>query len=522
MTTLPLCKLDDPQARPNAVALQNPSADSSQDTAPRVIDGKLDTHWSVVGGGARTIVLQTKDGAKVGGECGTRLGVNIDSNYFQTESLGRLRFSITTDEKAVTASGLAADIESILLTDKSQRTPEQLTRLKKYFLMTTPLLAPQQAQIAALKASKTPYQTTLVMKERAVPRVTRVHHRGEYLQAREPIDHPAVPAVLPQIPEGAPLNRLTLARWMVSEENPLPARVTVNRIWSRYFGRGIVNTVEDFGVMGEKPSHPQLLDWLATEFQRQNWSMKSLHRLIVTSATYRQSSFVNKEGAEKDPQNVLMARGPRVRVEAETVRDIALAASGLLNEKLGGPSVFPPQPAGVSELSYGPLAWKVSDGPDRYRRGLYTFIKRTAMYPGLSTFDAPSSEVVCARRTRSNTPLQALTVLNDEVFVEAAQAMARRVAEEATDTDARLQRLFRLCVAREPDEKELNAVKTFYEKQLERFRADKAPDIAQVASLDPAKASSIELPGGMDLPQLAAMTVTARSVLNLDETITKE
>jgi hypothetical protein len=297
------------------------------------------------------------------------------------------------------------------------------------------------------------------------------------------------------------------------------ARVVMNRFWSLYFNRGIVNSVEDFGIMGEKPSHPELLDWLALEFQRQHWSMKSMHRLIVTSSTYRQASRVTPEHQQRDPQNVLLARGPRFRVESEIVRDIALASSGLLHQKLGGPSVFPPQPAGISELSYGPLKWNESTGPDRYRRGMYTFLKRTAMYPMQTTFDGPTAEVVCARRIKSNTPLQALTTLNDEVFVEAAQALARRVMEEEPSASAgeRAAQIFRLCVSRRPDEVEMKAVMDFYEAQLKRFREDKTVDPAAVALRDPAKK-----PQGMDLPELAAWTTVARSILNLDETVTKE
>jgi hypothetical protein len=243
-----------------------------------------------------------------------------------------------------------------------------------------------------------------------------------------------------------------------------------------------------------------------------------MHRLIVTSATYRQSSRVSPQLHQKDPSNVLLARGPRLRVEAETVRDIALAASGLLNEKIGGPSVYPPQPAGVSELSYGAMTWPTSDGPDRYRRGLYTYLKRTSPYPGLIVFDGPTSEVTCARRIRSNTPLQALTTLNDAVFIEAAQAMGRRVVEElqTQDADARIRQIFRLCVARTPDATELTKLRAFYDAQLKRFRTKQA-DPAPVALRDPKN-----VPSGMDVPEVAAWTMVARTVMNLDETVTKE
>jgi hypothetical protein len=323
--------------------------------------------------------------------------------------------------------------------------------------------------------------------------------------------------VLHPLPKDAPRTRLTLARWLVDDNNPLVGRVVMNRFWSIYFGRGIVPTTDDFGIMGEKASHPELLDWLATEFRREHWSMKAMHRLIVTSATYRQTSRVSPELLQKDPLNVLLARGPRLRVEGEIVRDIALSAAGLLEEKIGGPSVFPPQPDGVSDLSYGKLAWKTSEGPDRYRRGMYTFMKRTSPYPGLTTFDTPSPDMTCTRRIRSNTPLQALTVLNDEVFVEAAQAMAKRIVLlPANDVADRARYAFRLCVARPPREKELTQITSFFESQLKRFKAKEA-NPAQVALADPKNP-----PKDMDLPELAAWTTVTRAMLNLDETVTKE
>jgi hypothetical protein len=489
----------------------------ANDSVARAIDGKKDTHWTIPNGDAKphAAVFQLKSPAGHGG--GTRLNVALLQNYHQSENIGRLRISVTTDPRpGVEAAGVPEDVEAIVLSPAGQRSPEQAARLMLHFLSVTPLLATQQQAIAQLRASMPAQQTTLAMQERAVPRVTRIMHRGEFLQPKEEVGA-GVPAVLHKLPNGE-RNRMALARWLVAPQNPLIGRVTMNRVWATYFGRGIVNTVEDFGIMGEKPSHPELLDWLATEFVRQNWSMKSMHRLIVTSATYRQSSRVTPELLEKDPANVLLARGPRIRVQAETVRDIALAASGLLNNKIGGPSVYPPQPPGVAELSYGPLAWPTSEGPDRYRRGLYTYLKRTSPYPGLIVFDGPTSEVTCTVRIRSNTPLQALTTLNDAVFVEAAQALGRRVVEEveSDSPEERIRQMFRLCVARSPEPGEVEKVRAFYEKQLNRFRAKEA-DPAVVALPDP-KA----VPSGMDVPEVAAWTMVARTVMNLDETVTKE
>jgi mono/diheme cytochrome c family protein len=501
------------------INIASATADIGADSIDRAFDGKKDTHWTVLatgGGSAHEAVFKLKD--KIAGyDGGTLLDLSLVQNYFQSENLGRVRISVTTDANAVEATGLPADVEAIVMTPKENRTPEQTARLREHFLSVTPLLAAQHAEIADARASMPQYTTTLVMKERAIPRDTRIHHRGEYLQPTDPVDG-AVPSVLPPLPKDAPRNRLTLARWLVSTDNPLVGRVVMNRVWTQYFGRGIVNTVEDFGVMGERPSHPELLDWLATEFARQNWSMKAMHRLIVTSATYRQSSRLTPDLEKKDPQNVWLARGPRFRVEGEIVRDIALTSSGLLNGKVGGPSVFPPQPPGISELSYGPLKWVESVGPDKYRRGMYTFLKRTAMYPAMTTFDGPTAEVVCARRMKSNTPLQALTTLNDTVFMEAAQAMARRVIEAGPKDDtSRATEVFRLCIARKPDEVELKTVVDFYQSQLKRFQDDKKLNTSAIALADPNEKSA-----NATMPELAAWTTVARSILNLDETVTKE
>jgi hypothetical protein len=291
----------------------------------------------------------------------------------------------------------------------------------------------------------------------------------------------------------------------------------MNQLWQAYFGRGLVSTPEDFGTQGARPTHPELLDWLATELPRRGWSLKAIHRLIVTSATYRQRSRATPSLIARDPKNELLARGPRFRVEAEVVRDIALAASGLLNPAIGGPSVHPPQPDGVTALAYGQAPWPTSTGPDRYRRGLYTFLKRTSPYASFAVLDAPTSETACVRRERSDTPLQALTLLNDAVFVEAAQALARRLlAEGPSDTEGRVRFAFRLCLARPPRTEELEPLVAFYEDQLARFRAGEL-DAARVAGTD-----AKNPPRSAGPNELAAWTTVARALLNLDETITKE
>jgi Protein of unknown function (DUF1553) len=321
---------------------------------------------------------------------------------------------------------------------------------------------------------------------------------------------PAVPSMLPPMAPDVPRNRLGLARWLVSGTNPMTGRVTMNYQWAANFGKGLVRTVEDFGYQGERPTHPKLLDWLAVSLVEKGWSMKAMHRAIVTSATYRQSSGVSPEVLAKDPENRLLARGPRVRLEAEVIRDSVLKASGLLFERIGGPSVFPPQPPGVStEGAYGGLSWNVSPGGDRYRRGLYTYSKRTAPFAMAMTFDGPSGEVCVARREVSNSPLQALTLLNDPVFVEGSQALGARMAKGPGNVEERIGELFRLCVSRSPQPDEVSMLVHFYQNQRERL-ARKELDAAKIAGLV----------GDLAIDN-AAWTIVARAILNLDETVTK-
>jgi len=353
------------------------------------------------------------------------------------------------------------------------------------------------------------------MKEQEKPRETHLHIRGNFMNKGDKVSQ-GVPAVLQPLPEGAPLHRLTLAKWLVDPNNPLTARVIVNRIWFEYFGRGIVETVEDFGTQGSPPTHPELLDWLATQFMQSGWDLKALHRLIVNSATYQQSSRATPELLERDPANRFYARGPRFRAPAETVRDVILAASGLLKPKIGGPSVYPHQPDGIWTQIYGDEKWTISNGADKYRRGLYTYWKRTSPYPAFMSFDAPSREYACTRRPRTNTPLQALNTLNDPAFVEAAQVMARRVTTlVGADPAKRAIYAFRTCVAREPRAHELERLVALYQDELARFRKDLK------AAEEMAFGKDAKAPEGFDVCELAAWTVVANVLLNLDETITK-
>jgi len=300
----------------------------------------------------------------------------------------------------------------------------------------------------------------------------------------------------------------------VDRRNPLTARVTVNRVWQHYFGKGLVATDNDFGTQGSPPTHPELLDWLASEFVELGWSQKKLHRLIVTSATYRQDSRHRADLAATDAENHWLGRQQRLRLEAETIRDAALTASGLLNGKIGGPSVFPPQPEGASKLGQIQRDWVTSEGPERYRRGMYTYFWRSSPHPGLMVFDAPDSTTSCTRRNRSNTPLQALTLLNDKGYYEFARALSRRILlEPATTESERLALAFQLCLARSPQKEEVSRMKMLLSQQMEGFRRSPA-DALQVTGAD--------IPTGIDIAQWAAWTSAARALLNLDEFVTRE
>ncbi|HXB71980.1 MAG TPA: PSD1 and planctomycete cytochrome C domain-containing protein [Candidatus Acidoferrales bacterium] len=372
--------------------------------------------------------------------------------------------------------------------------------------------------------------TTLVMRELPQPRETYVQLGGDFTRRGVPVQ-PAIPAVLPQLPAGAN-TRLDFAKWLVDPRNPLTARVTVNRIWQAYFGKGIVETENDFGKQGASPSHPELLDWLAGELVRQKWSQKAIHRLVVTSAAYRQSSKRRPETEAVDPDNKLLARQNRLRLEAEIIRDSALAASGLLTGTVGGPSVYPPIPEGAMSVTQVSGAWPTATGQDRYRRGLYTFFRRSAAYPGLAVFDAPDATSACTRRTRSNTPLQALTTLNDETFLEFAEGLAARVLKEAPpENKERIRYAYMLVLGRAPrpdEEERLQRVLTHrvdeYKTKPSRateliYKGGKFGPDGTPANPPPPKLAAM-LPS--DLLLEAAWTGVARVLLNLDDFLTRE
>ncbi len=345
-------------------------------------------------------------------------------------------------------------------------------------------------------------------------RNTHVHVRGNFLQPGDEVT-PDVPQAFGPLPNGAPHNRLGVAQWLVDANNPLTARVAVNRFWARLFGSGLVETEEDFGSQGTPPSHAELLDWLAVEFRGPlAWSMKGLCKTIVMSATYRQSSRIDTSKLEADPQNTLLSRGQRFRLPAETVRDQALAAAGLLSAKIGGPSVMPPQPPGVWRTTYSTLKWTTSAGEDRHRRALYTFWRRTSPYPSLLTFDAGSREVCMIRRVRTNTPLQALVTLNDPVYVEAAAALGQRIMGEAgPDAAARATYGFQLVLIRPAKPEETSRLVALHESALRKFREDGAAATALI------QAANQTVSMDSDTAEWAAWTVVGSCLLNLDETL---
>ena len=446
-----------------------------------------------------------------------------------TQAIGRFRLSITSDPDPLFIVSVPVKTRAAIDVPVGARSDAHRSEIASQFRAAAPALEPLRARIADLQRQieDLGIVSTLVMNERASHErpSTLFRERGSFLSPTEKV-HAGTPDVLPPLSGDAMPNRLGLARWLVHPDNPLTARVAVNRAWEQIFGVGIVETSEDFGSQASPPSHPELLDWLATEFVRLGWSQKALHRLIVTSATYRQSADISPALLERDPANRLLARGPRFRMEAEMIRDTALAASGLLSRNVGGPSVFPPQPEGIWDNPYSDARWETSTGEDRYRRGIYTFVRRTSPYPSLATFDATSREFCTVRRVRTNTPLQALVMLNDEAFFEAARALAGRMMSDESvaerigvdaasngERDVRRVRAaygFRLCTSRVPTAAEVDRVVRAYEAQLVRFRSD------------PTAAAEVVGPTvDREIPERAAWTMVANALLNLDETLTK-
>lgn len=503
------------------VPLHSTKADYVQNgfTAAQVFDGKPETGWAVKGAVGKAHHLTLQLAAPADSTSGNKLFVRLEQNYDKAgeHTLGHFRLLGSSD---ITEESIApTDVVKILGEEPKRRNSVVIQPLWDWLEKVDPeiVAATHALDNAKSKLPKPPLMDARVIARRSTnPRPTHLLYRGDFLQPKEEVQ-PATLVVLPPIKSADPKNpsRLDFARWVVSAENPLTPRVTVNGIWGKLFGEGLVTTAADFGVRGAKPKHPELLDYLAAEFIKQGWSRKKLLRLILTSATYKQASGHRPEMQEIDPKNEFLWRQNRLRVEGEIVRDLYLAASGLLSPKLGGESVFPPMPADIAALSYaGNFSWKTSTGPDRYRRGLYTFFKRTAPYPDLTTFDCPDANTTNVKRTVSNTPLQALTTLNAEAYAEAAQALGKRLlAEPAKDDQARLNRALNLCVTRPGSERELTALRSLLDESRTYYRTH-----ADEAKL----ALGTHTTSGTAPEESAAWVAVARIVLNMDEFITRE
>ncbi|MDE3196977.1 MAG: PSD1 domain-containing protein [Acidobacteriota bacterium] len=487
------------------------------------IDGKDETSWGIdAGPGLRNLPRKAvfNAAAPISNPGDTILtfylrqnagGWNSDDN--QNNNLGRFRLSVTSAPGAV-ADPLPAHVRAILAIPRAQRSALQNAAVFSYWRTTVPEWKAENDAIAGIWREYPEGSSQLVLNERANPRTTHQLIRGDFLNPGKVVTA-GVPSFLNPLPADEPVNRLAFAKWLVARDAPTTARAFVNRLWLEYFGIGIVETVEDLGTQSSPPSHPQLLDWLAVEFMDRGWDIKAIQRLIVTSAAYRQSSNITPELLSKDPYNRLLARGPRFRVDGEIVRDIALEASGLLNPKVGGPSVYPPAPGFLflPPASYGPKVWNEANGQDKYRRALYTFRFRSVPYPMLQTFDTPNGESSCVRRARSDTPLQALTTLNEPLFLEAARALALKTLTEGGSTEqSRLNYASRRVLSRIPTSEESNVLLGLLEKEQQRFSGGTRDPLA----FEPA------VPAGVRPAEAAAWTAVSRVLLNLDEAITKE
>lgn len=439
-------------------------------------------------------------------------GWNSDDN--QTMNLGRFRISYTTSSQAK-ADPITDEVRALFQIPIAQRSAAQIDQIFSYWRTTVPEWEKENAQIETLWKQHPPGATQLVYQERPDPRKTHLLDRGDFLKKKQEIE-PGVPDFLNTLPQDTLMDRLTFARWLVDRKSPTTARAIVNRVWQAYFGMGIVSTSEDLGSQGAAPTHRKLLDWMSVWFMDEGWNLKKLHALIVSSRTYQQSSRVSSELYTKDPYNRFFARGPRFRVDAEIVRDIALKASGLLNPEVGGPSVYPPAPAFLFQkpASYGPKTWELSKDQDRFRRAIYTFRFRSVPYPVLQAFDAPNGDIATVKRNRSNTPMQALTTLNETLFMECAANLAKiTLAEQSATDEQRIKIAFRRCVSRHPSSSEIQLLTRFLTKERSYF-ADHSEEAKQLsATKNTTKSNTADF---------AAWVALSRVLLNMDETITKE
>ncbi|MDA1013788.1 MAG: DUF1553 domain-containing protein [Planctomycetota bacterium] len=512
--------LADADGNESKLKLKSARSDYSQPKWPAAaaIDGNEKTGWAVSPKFSEPHVV-IFDLAEPIETAGGKLRVRISQQYGNRLVLGRFRVSVssTAPELLKPIVSEAVDLAAI---PEAKRTPQQQQLLNDAFVRVWPKskdmfarIAKLDEQRAAIKPNPTPVMKELAANRR---RVSHIHIRGNFLQKGDKINA-GVPAVFGSLSPDGEQDRLAVARWLVSRENPLTARVIANRFWAKFFGIGLVETEGDFGTQGAQPSHPELLDWLAVHFRDNlKWSMKSLCRTIVLSAAYQQSSVVDPKTVDLDPRNRLLSRAPRFRLSAETVRDQSLAIAGLLSHKIGGPSVMPPQPPGIWKATYSSIKWSTSTGEDRFRRGLYTFWRRTSPYPSMLTFDAGSREVCVIRRVRTNTPLQALVTLNDPVFVEAAGALGKNSMKAAGDDQAKLSAAFRQTLIRHPARAELDAMHELLASTRKQWGGDvaQAKELIEVARMDvPTKDADAEV------IELAAWIVVGNVLLNLDETL---
>ncbi len=515
-----------PIAKPNAfrtVALVNPRADFSQPdwAVAGATDGNPATGWAVNGetGKRHAALFDLKQ--PIGDPQGVVLAITLKQQYGGQHTLGRFRIAVTEAVPPVNDDEIPGDVASIIKTPRAKRTAEQAARLASYHrtIDSTARKLKDALDAHAKAAPQPPKSVVPTLADNPQPPKTHIHLRGDFHRPGAEVQPGTLGVLNPLKSSGPAPTRLDLARWLVDPANPLTSRVAVNRVWAALFGRGIVNTPNDFGTRGDPPSHPELLDWLAVEFRNRGWSQKALIKLIVTSATYRQSSSHRPELTDRDANNVWLARQNRIRVEAEIMRDLALACSGLLSDRVGGPSARPPQPPGISDLTYaGSARWVESTGPDRFRRGMYTWFQRTSPYPMLMTFDAPDSNVCVVQRERSNSPLQALTMLNDVVFVECAQALARDlVSHEQGSREERLRALYKRCLGRAPSPDEIKVLTRLYDHFREQARAH-----PEAATKIVGTSAGMGAPTTRDVAETAAWVGLARAVMNLDEFMTRE
>lgn len=516
------------ELRPNgarSIAFASAQADFSQKDFPAadILDNPdpAGRGWAIAPRHAEPHTLTLTLAAPVVVGPGSNLVLTIEQlSKYEHATIARLRLARTADSRAAEFARVPAATLAVLRGPAAARTGGQQDAVREFYRSIAPSLQPERERLAGLKKKLDdlkPYTAVPIYRELAGDkrRQTRFQRRGNFLDTGPEMTE-GLPPSLSASPVRGPIDRLALARWLVDTNNPLTARVTANRLWESIFGIGLVRTSEEFGAQGEPPSHPELLDWLAVELQERGWDLKHLLRLMVTSAAYRQSSRVSAELAARDPENRLLARGPRFRLTAEMVRDQALAVSGLLSAKMYGPPVKPPQPKlGLSAAFGSATDWETSAGEDRYRRAIYTTWRRSNPYPSMATFDAPNREVCLLRRERSNTPLQALVTLNDPVYLEAAQALARRMMAAGSTPAERARHGFRRCLSRPPTAKELDELLQLHEKVRTRFAADrdKARDVATKPLGD--------APAGVDLADLAAWTIVGNVLLNLDEMLMK-